>query len=259
MCEPEDDGQQAERDADGAGHVQLGAVVGHVDEERPTPAGPCSLRPRREHCGSDQQLHPPSLGSHMGRCRSCPPPVRRTARRRRYLWGIIGLGGGGHAGLGRPVRALGLRLELDPGLWRWAGDGLVLPFHLPKGKTRADLIESALVEWRTWLETLAARFDGLGLPAGPPSERLAAWERAVTVLVTDVVTQTQTTEAWYVHCEQVLAWFLTHQGVPRDRRASLLGKAIGGRFSSWTEPGPELVTDLGRRIAAAAQQATRHA
>ncbi|GGQ25138.1 hypothetical protein GCM10010187_46940 [Actinomadura coerulea] len=133
------------------------------------------------------------------------------------------------------------------------------PSHLPKGKTRADLIESALVEWRTWLETLAARFDGLGLPAGPPSERLAAWERAVTVLVTDVVTQTQTTEAWYVHCEQVLAWFLTHQGVPRDRRASLLGKAIGGRFSSWTEPGPELVTDLGRRIAAAAQQATRHA
>ncbi|MDL4772507.1 hypothetical protein [Actinomadura xylanilytica] len=129
--------------------------------------------------------------------------------------------------------------------------------HRPPGMTHAEMVEAALVDWRTWLETLAARFDALALPAGSPRERSAAWERAVTTLVTDVVERTGAADAWYVHCEQVLAWFLTHQGVPKDRRAALLTKAIGGRFSSWVGPDPELVTDLGRRIAAAAQQATR--
>lgn len=150
--------------------------------------------------------------------------------------------------------------------WYWtqgSSGGPVTAFccfaHWPQGATRAETIEAALVEWRAWLEALAAQFDALALPAGPPRDRLAAWERAVTVLVTDVVAQTQASDAWYVHCEQVLTWFLTYQGVPKNRRAALIDKAIGGRFESWTEPGPEVVADLGRRIAAAAQQAVRHA
>jgi hypothetical protein len=117
----------------------------------------------------------------------------------------------------------------------------------------------ALCEWRRWLEKLAALFDTLTLPAGPSHERLAAWERAVTVLVTEVVEQTDAGDAWYEHCAQVLDWFLAHHQVPAANRGGLVEDAIGGRFESWEAPRPELVTEIGHRIATAVEGPTANA
>ncbi|MEU4668376.1 hypothetical protein AB0F91_10470 [Amycolatopsis sp. NPDC023774] len=107
---------------------------------------------------------------------------------------------------------------------------------------------TALREWRGWLERLADLFPTHALPAGSEEERLAAWERAVPVLVDKVVDRTGAGDAWYRHCAQVLEWFLTYHGIAD---VGLVEEAIGGRFQSWSAPEDSEVTDLARRIAAA--------
>lgn len=148
--------------------------------------------------------------------------------------------------------------------WTWTRDNQGGPVtvwccwaHPRGGMSHAELVEAALTEWRTWLEALAARFDALAVPAGPPRERLAAWERGVTVLVTEVVERTEAFEAWHVHGMLVLDWFLAHEGVPAKRRGPLLDKAIRGRFVDRHAPAPELLADVARRVAAAAEEAIR--
>lgn len=107
---------------------------------------------------------------------------------------------------------------------------------------------AALREWRGWLERLAELFATHALPAGSPEARLAAWERAVPVLVEEVVDRTGAGDAWYRHCAQVLEWFLAYHGIADAR---LVEEAVGGRFQSWTAPEDSEVADLARRIAAA--------
>jgi len=116
------------------------------------------------------------------------------------------------------------------------------------------LAHEALCEWRAWLEKLAVLFDSLALPAGSLDERTAAWERAVTELVTEVVEQTGAGDAWYRHCAQVLDWFLAHQDVAEARRSALVAEAIDGRFDSWVGPSPELLGEIAQRIAVGVEQ-----
>ncbi|MFD6357851.1 hypothetical protein [Nocardia tengchongensis] len=108
----------------------------------------------------------------------------------------------------------------------------------------------ALVEWRAWLERIAARFDTLVLPAAPAEDRISAWEHTVPVLVTEVVTQTTAGDAWYAHAAQVLGWFLEREGVPADHAAELIDEAIGGRFESWISPTESVVASVAERLAA---------
>ncbi|MEV6902711.1 hypothetical protein [Amycolatopsis sp. NPDC051372] len=107
---------------------------------------------------------------------------------------------------------------------------------------------AALREWRGWLERLAELFATHALPAGSPEARPAAWERAVPVLVEEVVDRTGAGDAWYRHCAQVLQWFLAYHGIAGVR---LVEEAVGGRFQSWTAPEDSDVADLARRFAAA--------
>jgi hypothetical protein len=153
--------------------------------------------------------------------------------------------------------ALTARFGRWTGGWAWGrdesdlgggpvGSWCCLEHSVGTPEQTAQRADEALCEWRRWLDTLAGLFDTLTLPT---HDRVAAWERAVTVLVTAVAEQTDAGDAWYQHCAQVLDWFLTHQGVPEEKRSGLVEDAIGGRFESWVAPGPELVTDIGRRIA----------
>ena len=156
--------------------------------------------------------------------------------------------------------ALAVRFGRWSGGWAWGrdesdlgggpvGSWCCLQHSVGTPEQTTQRAHDALCEWRRWLDTLAGLFDTLTMPAEPPHERVAAWERAVTVLVTGVVEQTDAGDAWYQHCAQVLDWFLAHQGVPEAKRSGLVEDAIGGRFESWVEPPPELVTDIGHRIA----------
>lgn len=114
------------------------------------------------------------------------------------------------------------------------------------------LVARSLCEWRGWLEDLAARFDRhLPLPDrdGDPDGLLVAWEVAVAQLVTVTVDRTRSESGWYGHCVQVLGWFLTAAGVPEDRHEALIAGAVGGRFESWVEPSPLVVTDVAERLA----------
>ncbi|QGQ18244.1 hypothetical protein GC089_01890 [Cellulomonas sp. JZ18] len=147
--------------------------------------------------------------------------------------------------------------------WRWArGEGDVdggpvtawcCPEHsiTTRGAT-LTAVTAALVEWRSWLEELAARFDELlPVPASATEDEvLEIWERAVAQLVTLVVARTEAESSWYRHCRLVLAWFLSAAGVPEDRHATLLEDAVGGRFHSWSEPEPSAVARVAERLAA---------
>jgi hypothetical protein len=145
--------------------------------------------------------------------------------------------------------------------WRWSagegdfGGGPVHGWCCPRDSMSTPaatlaVVAAALVEWRAWLEDLAARFDGfLPLPAGEEAA-LAAWERAVAQLVTVVVEGTGAEDAWYNLCGQVLDWFLTAAGVPEALRGHLVAEAIDGRFESWCEPPDDVVADVAARLAA---------
>ncbi|MEV6494428.1 hypothetical protein AB0M20_38275 [Actinoplanes sp. NPDC051633] len=75
------------------------------------------------------------------------------------------------------------------------------------------------------------------------------WERAVAHLVTVVVERTGAESGWYIHCRQVLGWFLSAAGIPEDRHADLIGSATGGVFSSWAEPGDQVIGEIAGRLA----------
>ena len=113
-----------------------------------------------------------------------------------------------------------------------------------------DRVASALVEWRGFLETLAEIFEGYSVSGGRPEDDGAAWSRAAVRLITLTVERTGANEMWYETCAAVLGWFLSHAGVSEDEAASLLGDAIGGRFSSWVAPPGSVVEEIGGRLAA---------
>ncbi len=146
--------------------------------------------------------------------------------------------------------------------WRWArdegdfGGGPIGNWCCPRDSITSaeetlDRVAAALVEWRTWLEDLAERFEHHPL-AGPESDRLHHWERGVVHLVHHVVDRTGAGDAWYRHCAQVLTWYLAYWGVEGERAGDLVDRAIGGRFDSWAEPAETTVADIAEQLAAAA-------
>lgn len=142
--------------------------------------------------------------------------------------------------------------------WRWAGDegsiggGPVhewcCPSHSWTARNEtADRVQSALADWRNWIEKLAARFSELA-----PVDRentINAFEVAVAELVNDVVERTSAGDAWYEHCRQVLSWYFEYCGVTGDNSDKLITDAIGGSFESWIAPEDEAVQEMAKAIA----------
>ncbi|MFI0714520.1 hypothetical protein ACH4SK_28585 [Streptomyces inhibens] len=109
---------------------------------------------------------------------------------------------------------------------------------------------AALLEWREWLEELAARFAELAPPPqASPEDRSWHLERASARLVTRVLDRTGAESGWYGQCSLALEWFLTSAGMdPAEARAAV-ADAIGGRFKSWAAPRPTLIDSVGEDLA----------
>jgi hypothetical protein len=119
----------------------------------------------------------------------------------------------------------------------------------------ALLIQRALVAWRQWIEKLAERFNTLA--PTDDQELVAVFERAIVILVTDVVEFTMADDSWYGHCAQVLGWYLERWGIDGDRASEIVSVAIGGRFESWLAPESDLVNDVAQKIASEAAKALK--
>jgi hypothetical protein len=111
-------------------------------------------------------------------------------------------------------------------------------------------VADSLVEWRTWLAGLAGRFEHfLTLLDGPGDDFGVVWEFAVHQLIVATVDRTRCESGWHGHCMQVLGWFLTAAGIPRERHDALIDDAIGGRFRSWVVPSTADITAIAERLA----------
>ncbi|MFJ1761487.1 hypothetical protein ACIOD2_14285 [Amycolatopsis sp. NPDC088138] len=139
--------------------------------------------------------------------------------------------------------------------WRWArdegdlGGGPVAAWCCPRHSiTTPDetlsRVGEALCQWRDWLEDLAERFDRYPLEDAPGAER------ATTDLVNAVVERTGAGDAWYLHCRQVLTWYLTRWGVPAETAQEQVERAVSGEFESWVAPDADALDEVAGRFAA---------
>ncbi|GAT67041.1 cell filamentation protein Fic [Planomonospora sphaerica] len=142
--------------------------------------------------------------------------------------------------------------------WEWSGrDGgpvrswCCVGHSITTPEQTLDRVADALVEWRSWLEELAVRFERFPIAEGrPEQERKLACERGTARLVTAVAERTYAyDDAWYDHCRQVLRWFLERWHVRKDQARRLTDDALGGRLESWSEPSPPLIEDVAVRLA----------
>ncbi|MER6976130.1 hypothetical protein [Streptomyces carpinensis] len=145
--------------------------------------------------------------------------------------------------------------------WRWAhdegdfgggpvGSWCCAPHSVTTADETLDRVTAALREWREWLESLAARFETYPLDLAGIDDQRILWDRTARHLILHVTDRTGCGSGWYGHCHQVLEWFLSRWGVEVDAAEHLVERAIGGRFKSWTGPGPVLVEDIAERLAA---------
>jgi hypothetical protein len=147
--------------------------------------------------------------------------------------------------------------------WRWArdegsiGGGPVASWCCPSDSwtTReetAKRVQASLRDWRCWIEKLCSRFETIGPNSTTPDSDVldSSFQKAVVILVTDVVEQTTAGDAWYTHCEQVLSWFLEFHGFEVKRARNVVRSAIAGRFESWSGPDDELLDDVAQKIGA---------
>ncbi|KOU01864.1 cell filamentation protein Fic [Streptomyces sp. NRRL F-5755] len=144
--------------------------------------------------------------------------------------------------------------------WRWSHDegdfdgGPVGSWCCPRDsistpeETLARVV-TALCEWRGWLETLVGWFDRYPLEPAAIEDQRILWERAARNLILQVADRTGCGSGWHGHCRQVLTWFLGYWGFAPDVAEDLVEQAVGGRFESWTDPGPVLVDDVAERLA----------
>lgn len=144
--------------------------------------------------------------------------------------------------------------------WRWAmdegdfGGGPVASWccanhSVSTPAETVDRVAEALVEWRGWLEDLAESFDRYPLAGLPEADQASVWERGAVHLIHHVTDRTGAGDAWYVHCAQVLTWFLDRWGVAGDRAKLLVAEAVGGRFASWIEPAETVVDEVAGQLA----------
>ncbi|MFF2504258.1 hypothetical protein ACFVTY_12905 [Streptomyces sp. NPDC058067] len=101
---------------------------------------------------------------------------------------------------------------------------------------------SALLQWRVWLEELAAAFAQFAPRAEAGEEEVqAVRERAVAPLVTLVVERTGAGETWRAVCARVLAWYLESTGMTPDAAEDLADDVVDSEFESWIAPDEEAV------------------
>lgn len=131
--------------------------------------------------------------------------------------------------------------------WRWAADegslggGPVHAWCCPKHslttpEETAPRVHAALDEWRAWTLRLHARFQEHVVPQAAVQDVERSFQQAVTLLVHEVIVQTNAGDAWYNHCAQVLAWYLEFNGIDPADSAAMVEGAISGKFESWVGP-----------------------
>ena len=68
-------------------------------------------------------------------------------------------------------------------------------------------------------------------------------------LVTAAAGRAGNDDSWPGVVHQVLRWFLGAAGVPARRHDDLIDHAIGGRFTSWVQPGTAEIADVAEDFA----------
>ncbi|WP_075733975.1 hypothetical protein [Streptomyces acidiscabies] len=117
-----------------------------------------------------------------------------------------------------------------------------LPAHSDDPEQLARRYTSVLLQWRTWLEDLAAAFAALApAPDADADEIRKARARAVAPLVTLVVERTDAGELWLPACEDAIAWYLETTGMPAIEAEELADTLVDSEFRSWVSPDAEAV------------------
>ncbi len=154
-----------------------------------------------------------------------------------WCWATSEPGGGG------PVRG-----------WCCARDSLLVGDDEEAAAT-INRVVAALVEWRAFLEELAAVFAELHVTLIEPAieDRVAG---AAAYLLPIVVQRTHASDAWYATFERVLLWYLESDGHDPDVVGEAVAGVISGRFASWVEPSADAArtacAELGYEVALAA-------
>lgn len=149
--------------------------------------------------------------------------------------------------------ARGWRWSLDEGdygggpISAWCCESHSVSHGRPEETVQAMI--AGLLEWRLWIEDLAARFERYPLDGLADGDKVEVWERGAAHLIHQVMVRTEAGDAWYNHCAQVLRWYLARWGVTEYRAEALVEQAIGGRFESWIAADQTLVDDVARRLA----------
>lgn len=164
--------------------------------------------------------------------------------------------------------------------WRWArdegslGGGVVsawcCPTHSFVGGDPGIVarVVDAVCEWRAWLVHLRDVFSELGPgPSGPFAESaapngggggasddvVARLTRGATQVLAEVAIATSCGDAWYVHAEQVLCWYLEYWGASPSRARGAVSHATSGIFSSWVGVADDVAATAAAAIAARAK------
>ncbi|MFI6404627.1 hypothetical protein [Streptomyces sp. NPDC050548] len=163
----------------------------------------------------------------------------------------------GRAGVPRSTRSIarGLAEHYDSWAFGWFNatgsspdSGLVVrevPASGPGGSELEQQTQrclSALLQWRAWLEELAAVFEQFTLgPDADEKQIRQVREQAVAPLVTLVVERTGAGESWRSVFEQALAWYLESTGLPPAEAEELTDEVVDSEFESWVAPDEQAV------------------
>jgi hypothetical protein len=107
---------------------------------------------------------------------------------------------------------------------------------------QAKRYTSALLQWRVWLEELAAVFAQFAPEPNADEQKIRGLrERGVAPLVTLVVERTGAGEAWRGPCTQALIWYLESTGMSPREAEELADDVVDAEFQSWIAPDEEAV------------------
>ena len=116
-------------------------------------------------------------------------------------------------------------------------------FWVPVSTSAAEswpLIADAILEWRRWLEELAARFRKF-----PPDRR----ETAIAELLTTTAARIADADEWQGLSGIVVSWFLQAGGVPAARATELVDRALTDHFDKWIHLTAEDAAAMAAQIA----------
>ncbi|MBL3670587.1 hypothetical protein JL475_32385 [Streptomyces sp. M2CJ-2] len=129
--------------------------------------------------------------------------------------------------------------------------GMIIRDLPPSGdlEQQARRYTSALLQWRAWLEELAAFFAQFAPgPDTDAEETRRLRERAVAPLVTLVVERTGAGELWRAACVDALMWYLESTGMSPLEAEDLADEVVDSQFESWIAPDAEAVGRAGQAI-----------